>query len=227
MRDTVIRSRWPCSSRVNFARLVFSQSCAVFFSRRVAQVEDHLVDVVLERRHLAGRLDGDRPRQVALGDGGRDFRDGAHLRGEVGGEPVDVVGQVAPGAGGAGHARLAAQLAFDADLARHGGDLIGEGRQRVDHPVDRFGQLLDLALRFEHQLAPQVAVGDVGDDPGDAAHLVGQVVGHEVDVVGQVLPGAGDPLHLRLAAELALPCRPRGRRASLPRRTCRAGRPSC
>ena len=149
------------------------------------------------------RLDVDRPRQVALGHRGGDFRDGAHLGGEVGGEAVDVVGQVAPGAGRAGHARLAAQLAFDADLAGHRRDLIGEGRQRVDHPVDGFGELFDLALGFEHQLAPQVAVGDGGHDPGDAAHLVGQVVGHEVDVVGQVLPGAGDALHLRLAAELA------------------------
>ncbi len=32
VRDTVARSRWPCNRRVNFARLVFSQSCAVFFS---------------------------------------------------------------------------------------------------------------------------------------------------------------------------------------------------
>ena len=33
---------------------------------------------------------------------------------------------------------------------------------------------------------------------------VGQVRGHEVDVVGEVLPGAGDALHVGLAAELAL-----------------------
>ena len=32
----------------------------------------------------------------------------------------------------------------------------------------------------------------------------GQVAGHLVDVVGEVLPGAGDAGHLRLAAELAL-----------------------
>ena len=32
VRDTVMRSRWPCNRRVNFARFVFSQSCAVFFS---------------------------------------------------------------------------------------------------------------------------------------------------------------------------------------------------
>jgi hypothetical protein len=38
----------------------------------------------------------------------------------------------------------------------------------------------------------------------DAADLVGQVARHDVDVVGEVLPGAGDPGHLGLAAELAL-----------------------
>ena len=50
----------------------------------------------------------------------------------------------------------------------------------------------------------EVAVGDRGHDLGDAAHLVGQVAGHEVHVVGQVLPGAGHARHLGLAAELAL-----------------------
>ena len=35
----------------------------------------------------------------------------------------------------------------------------------------------------------QVAPGDGGGDLGDVPHLGGQVVGHDVDVVGQVLPG--------------------------------------
>ena len=37
-RPTVLRSFWPCSIRLNFARLVFSQSCSVFLrvvSRRL------------------------------------------------------------------------------------------------------------------------------------------------------------------------------------------------
>ena len=38
---------------------------------------------------------------------------------------------------------------------------------------------------------------------GDVAHLGGQVAGHEVDAVGQVLPGAGHAFDLGLAAELA------------------------
>src|SRR5262249_16981817 len=42
-----------------------------------------------------------------------------------------------------------------------------------------------------------------GRDLGDVAHLAGEVRRHRVDVVGQVLPGAGDAAHLCLAAELA------------------------
>src|SRR5207253_1316392 len=55
----------------------------------------------------------------------------------------------------------------------------------------------------DDQLALQVAVGDGGDDAGDAADLVGQVAGHEIDVVGQILPGAGDAFDFGLATELA------------------------
>ena len=47
----------------------------------------------------------------------------------------------------------------------------------------------------------------------------GEVAGHEVHVVGQVLPRARHSLHLGLAAELALRCPPRAPRASPPRQT--------
>ena len=47
-------------------------------------------------------------------------------------------------------------------------------------------------LASTRELPLQVAVGDGGHDLRDAAHLVGQVRRHRVDVVGQVLPGAGD-----------------------------------
>ena len=82
-------------------------------------------------------------------------------------------------------------------------DLLGEGAERVGHVVDGVGERGDLALGFDDELLRQVAVGDRGDDLDDAAHLRGQVRGHEVDVVGEVLPGAGDAGHARLAAELA------------------------
>ena len=81
--------------------------------------------------------------------------------------------------------------------------LLGERAQRVGHVVDGLGERGDLALRLDHELLLEVAVGDRGHDLDDAAHLRGQVAGHEVDVVGEVLPGAGDARHLGLAAELA------------------------
>ena len=52
-------------------------------------------------------------------------------------------------------------------------------------------------------LLGQVAVGHGGGHFGDVAHLAGEVAGHRVDAVGQVLPGAGHALDLGLAAELA------------------------
>ena len=52
-------------------------------------------------------------------------------------------------------------------------------------------------------LRAEVAVGDGGGDFGDVADLVGQVRGHGVDRFGEILPGAADAFHVRLAAELA------------------------
>src|SRR4026208_2265735 len=51
-------------------------------------------------------------------------------RGGAPGPPVAGAGEAAPRAGGAGHARLPAELAFDADLARHVGHLVGERGER-------------------------------------------------------------------------------------------------
>jgi hypothetical protein len=47
-----------------------------------------------------------------------------------------------------------------------------------------------LAAHVDRDLLAQVAVGDRRGHLGDVAHLSGQVAGHEVDVVGQVLPDA-------------------------------------
>ena len=171
---------------------------------RVAQVDDHFVDVVLEGRHFAGRFDVDRLREVALRHGGRDFRDRAHLRGEVGGEPIDVVGQVLPRAGDAAHVGLAAELTFGADFLRDARHFGGERAELVHHGVDGVLQLENLAAGVDGDLLRQVAAGDGGRDVGDVAHLVGQVAGHRVDVVGQVLPGAADAGHVGLAAQLPL-----------------------
>ena len=171
--------------------------------RRETEVVDHRVDVVFELGDFAARGDLDRPGQVALGHGGRHFGDRAHLGGEVRGQQVDVTGQVLPRTGGARHVRLTAETAFDADLARDGRHLLGEGAERVGHVVDGLGERRDLAHRFHRQLLPQIAGGDGGHHLDDAAHLLGEVGGHDVDGIGQILPRAGDAGHDRLTAELA------------------------
>src|SRR5207302_522867 len=72
------------------------------------------------------------------------------------------------------------------------------------HGVDGALQLQDLAPHVDQDLLRQVAVGHGGGDPGDVPDLVGEVGGHEVHRVGEVLPGAGHTVHLGLAAESAL-----------------------
>ena len=171
--------------------------------RRETQVADHGVDVVFELGDLAARVHLNGARQVALGHGRRHLGDGTHLVGQIVGQQVDVAGEIFPRAGGARHVGLTAEPAFDADLARHRRHLIGEDGERVGHVVDGLGERRHLALRLHGQLLLEVALGDRSHHLDDAAHLLGEVGGHDVDGVGQILPRAGDARHLRLAAELA------------------------
>ena len=168
------------------------------------ELVDHRVDGPLELEHLALHVDGDLLAQVAVGHRGRHLGDVADLVGQVAGHEVDVVGQVLPGAGDAGHLGLAAEDPLGADLARHARHLVGEAPELVDHRVDRVLELEDLALHVDGDLLAEVAVGHGGGDLGDVADLVGQVRGHEVHRVGEVLPGAGHAGDLGLTAELAV-----------------------
>ena len=167
------------------------------------ELVDHRVDGVFQLQNFAAHVDRDLLRQVAIGDRGRHLGDVADLRGQVGRHRVDALGQVLPGAGDAEHVGLTAEPALGADLARDAGHLAGEGVELVDHRVERFLQLKDFARHVHRDLLGEVAAGDRGGDVGDVADLRGQVRRHEVDVVGEILPGAGDAGHLGLAAELA------------------------
>src|SRR5439155_222040 len=151
----------------------------------------------------APHVHGDLLGQVAVGDRDRHRGDVAHLGGEVASHEVDAVRQVLPRAGDALHLGLAAELPFRAHLAGHARDLRGERPELVHHGVDRVLQLQDLTPHVDGDLLGEVAVGDGGGDVGDVADLAGEVAGHGVDGVGQVLPRAGHALHVRLAAELA------------------------
>src|SRR5206468_2196680 len=166
------------------------------------ELVDHGVDGVLQLPDLALDVDGDLLGEVAAGHGGGDVGDVAQRGREGAGHRVDVVGQVLPGPGHALHLGLAAELPFRADLAGHARDLGRERAELVHHGVDRVLQLEDLAPHVDGDLLGEVAVGHGGGDVGDVADLAGQVAGHRVDAVGEVLPGPGHALHLGLAAEL-------------------------
>jgi hypothetical protein len=86
--------------------------------REPVELIDHRVDGVFELEDLASNVDRDLLGEVALRDRDRDVGDVPHLVGQVRRHRVDVVGQVLPRAGHAGHLRLAAELALGPDLAR-------------------------------------------------------------------------------------------------------------
>src|SRR5262249_7781132 len=149
------------------------------------------------------RLDLQLALEVAVGDGGDDLGDAAHLAGQVTCHVVDAVGQVLPGAGDAAHLGLPAQLPLGAYLEGHACHLGRERPQLIHHRVGGVLQFENLALDVHGDLLGQVTVGHGGGDLGDVAHLTGQVPGHRVDVIRQVLPHSGDPLHQRLPTEFS------------------------
>ena len=182
------------------------------FSREGVELVDHGVDGVLQLENFALHVDGDFAGEVAAGHGGRDFGDVADLRGEVSGHGVDRVGEVLPGAGDAGDVGLTAQAAFGADFASDASNFSGEAVELVHHRVERFFELQDFAAHVYGDLAGKVAAGNGGGDFGDVADLAGQVAGHEIDVVGEVFPGAGRRRGLEPGRRACRQCRLRGRR---------------
>ena len=163
--------------------------------RGVPQIADHFVDVVLDECNLALRFHLNRTRQIALGDCGRDINNCTKLCSQVRCQSVNVIGQISPCARGARHVRLAAEFSFHAHFSRDGRNLLRECRQRVDHVVDRLGELGNFALGFEEEFALQIAVCHCRHDLCDATHLISQVRRHKVDVVGEILPRSRNAFH--------------------------------
>src|SRR5207249_6130381 len=95
--------------------------------------------------------------QIAVGHGGHDLDDAAHLLGQIGRHHVYGVGQVLPSPGDARHLRLTAELAFGADFARHTRHLRGKAVELVHHRVDGVLELKNLAFYVDGNLAGQVA----------------------------------------------------------------------
>src|SRR5262249_40646954 len=150
---------------------------------------------------LAFHVDGDLFGEVAGGHRGGHLGDIADLGGEITGHGVDAVGEVFPGARHAPHVRLTAERAVGPRLARDPRDLGARRAELIHHGVDSVLQLKDLALDVHRDLLGEVAGGHRLGDVGNVAHLSGEITGHGVDAVGEVLPGAGHAAHVGLAAE--------------------------
>ena len=189
------------------AELAFGADFARYagdFAGEGVELIDHRVDGFFEFENFAFHVDGDFAREVAAGDGGRDFGDVADLRRQVAGHGIDGVGKVLPRAGHTGHDGLTAELAVGSDFAGHARYFRSKRAQLVDHGVDGFLQLQNLAADVDRDLAREVAAGHGGCNFRDVSHLARQVAGHRVDRVGEVLPGAGHAGHHGLTAEFAV-----------------------
>src|SRR4029453_10054802 len=173
------------------------------FRRERVELVDHRVDGVFEFEDFAFHVHGDLARQVTACHGGRHFGNIADLSGKVPRHRIHRVSQVFPGAAPSEPVRLAAEPAFGADFARDARHFAGESVELVHHRVDGFLQLQDLARHVHGDFFRKVATGDGGRDVGNVTDLCGQVAGHEVHAVGQVLPCAGYARHGGLTTEFA------------------------
>src|SRR5262249_26171851 len=118
------------------------------------------------------------------------------------GHEVDAVRQVLPRTGHPLDIGLATQPALGSDLAGDAGDFRGERAKLIHHGINDVLDLKNLAAHVHGELLCQVAGGDCGGDLGDVAQLHRQIAGHQIHVVREVLPGAGDALDVGLAAQL-------------------------
>src|SRR5206468_1727978 len=161
----------------------------------------HRVDRVLQLEDLPFDLDGDLLRKVARCHRGRHVRDVAHLRGEIPRHVVDRVGQVLPGARDALYFRLSTETSLRTDFARHPRHFAGEPTELIYHRVDRVLQLENLAANFDGDLLRQIAHRHGGGHLRDIPNLPGEIGGHRIHRVSQVLPRAGHAADFRLSTQ--------------------------
>ena len=131
----------------------------------------HRVDGVFEFEDFALNVYGDLFGQIASGNRRRHSRDIAHLRGQVAGHEIDVVGQIFPGARNTFDFGLAAELSFGADFASDAGHFGGERTELVHHGVDGVFEFEEFAAHVHGNFFGKVAIGDSGGDGGDVTHL--------------------------------------------------------
>src|SRR5204863_245303 len=103
---------------------------------------------------------------------------------------IHGVGQIFPRAGNAFNARLTAERTFRTHFARYTRHFRRERTELIHHRVDRVLQFQDFATDIDGDLLRQVAVRDRSRDLRDVTHLTGQVAGHRVHRIGEILPRA-------------------------------------
>ena len=221
--DAADLRREICSHNVDVIRQIFPRAChsrhdglaaelafgadfagdSGHFGGKPIQLVDHRVGGFFELQDLAMDVDGNFLREVAVSHGDRNFGDVADLGGEITRHEIDALGEILPNAAHIANLRLAAELAFGADLAGNAGDFGRERIQLIDHRVDRFFELQDLAADIDGDFLGEVAVGHGDGHVGDVSDLRGQIAGHEIHAFGQIFPNAAHVANLRLPAELA------------------------
>src|SRR5581483_2314724 len=117
------------------------------------QLVHHRVKSFFELQNFAADVYGDFAGQIAIRDGGCDFRNVSYLGGKVSRHKVYVVREVFPGSGDTWYLSLAAELAFGTDFARHAGHFTGERVQLVHHGVNGFFKFQNFAFDVDRNLA--------------------------------------------------------------------------
>src|SRR6266566_1901744 len=173
------------------------------FGGKRGELVHHRVDGVFQFKDFSAHIHGDFFGEVTAGHGGCHFGDVTYLAGEVRRHRIHVIRQVFPRTGHAAHFGLAAEFSFGTDFAGDAGDFGSKRGELVHHRVDGVLELENFSFHVHRNLLRQVAAGHGGGDLGDVPDLVGEVVRHEIDVVGQVFPRTRDAFDLRLAAELS------------------------
>ena len=84
------------------------------------------------------------------------------------------------------------------------GIALGRQAQITDHRIDVVLELRHLAAGVDLNGAGEITLGDGCRHLGDGAHLGGEIGRKEIDVAGEVLPGAGRTGNVGLAAQAAL-----------------------
>ncbi len=153
------------SFRSDFARH------ACHFRGKGRELVHHRVDGVLEFENFAFDVDGNFLGKIAVGHGGRNCGNVAHLRGEGGCHEVHRVGQVLPRSAHTVHFRLATEDPFRAHFARDTSDFRRERSQLIHHRIDGVFEFEKFSANVDRDLFGQVSIGHSRGHCRDVTYL--------------------------------------------------------